>query len=789
MKKIAIVIALLSPLTCHLSPSRAQAVVADGFDRLQVAYKTAVPELRGDETGRFRMLSLPGYTVGGEVGAPALPVRSDVIEVPFCNDIKITVENAVYDTLQFPSSVLFYPLQPSRSKSDTARRDLAFNKEVYSTDAFWGQTLAEVQIMGVARDRRLAQLRYSPVQMNPVTGQVVVCRSADITVTYVGSDVERTLGHYRRYHTQVFSVGATLNNLFSDAKTVSAPVRMVIAVPNVLRCSAVDRFAQWKRRQGFLVDVLYYQDLGIATNSALAEHLTSLYTNATEDAPAPTFLLLVGDHGQLPAFESELPNTDYWSSDPGNDHITDLYFTTWTSGDNLPDCYQGRFSAVDTSTLNAIVNKTLYYEQYSFLTDSYLARAALIAGEDNAGHTASGWNADYAWVYADPTMDYIAYNYVNADNGYNQVTYYKNDTSYAPVGVNVTGYCSATSAPTLLRNLYNTGIGWINYSAHGDWDGWHKPSFKVSDANSMNNLDKPSFMIGNCCLTSKFDKPVCFAEALLRRRDNAGAVAYIGGTNSTYWAEDFYWSVGLRDRNSIRHNMSPTYDGSRLGVYDRLFHTHAETYDPYAITAGSMIYYGNLSVNSSSSSDVMKKYYWEIYELMGDPSLMPWMGRADYLDVSLDYNDGVLSVVTAPHAYVALVDTGTFIVQYAAFADEHGHVACPHGDLPSVFLSINAQNYRPYSRWFSSDPLRVGDVMAEQQISVRPNPASDRVVLEGLPLAGTVKLYDIQGRSISETKITGSEMEINVSSLPSGLYLLQIQTPTNVSVKKVIINQ
>ena len=45
-------------------------------------------------------------------------------------------------------------------------------------------------------------------------------------------------------------------------------------------------------------------------------------------------------------------------------------------------------------------------------------------------------------------------------------------------------------------------------------------------------------MIGNCCLTNKFEKDVCFGEALLRKTNRAGAVAYIGGTNYTYWGEE-----------------------------------------------------------------------------------------------------------------------------------------------------------------------------------------------------------------------------------------------------------
>lgn len=780
--------ALLSPFALHFSPMNAQTVVSDGFDRLEVTYKAEAPERHlMTLDGITFLLTMPGYTSGGVVGSPALPVRNDVIEIPFCDDIRVTVANAVYDTLQY-SYTLFYPLQASRSKSDTsASSKLYYDEERYSTDAFYGLPVADVEVMGVARDRRLALLTFSPVQVNPVTGQVVVCRSADVTVEYLGVDVDATLDHYRRYHTPAFSVGTTLNNLYSSNHAVkqfnNLPIRMVIAVPNALRCRAIEHFADWKRRQGMMVDVLYYQNQGIADNTALASYLQTLYDSASPEAPAPTYLLLVGDHGQLPAFDSQLPYAGFWSSNPSNDHVTDLYFTTWTAGDVLPDCYQGRFSAADTATLANIINKTLLYEQYAFTDDSYLGRAALVAGEDNGNHSASGWSMDYAWIYSDPSMDYVAYNYVNAANGFNEVTYFKNDTSYAPTGVTVNGYCSASTASADLLDLYDTGIGWINYSAHGDWDRWYKPSFTVNQVKQMNNGGKPSVMIGNCCLTNKFDESVCFGEALLRKDKNAGAVAYVGGTNSTYWEEDFFWSVGIR--TNINHTIAPNYNAANLGTYDRLFHTHGEDFAAQVATMGAMVYYGNFAVQSSSSSASMKKYYWEIYELMGDPSLLPWLGTARELTPYVYLSEGAatLEVHTLPNAYVALVDAdGTL---HAASYTSDGSLSIPLSS-PSVAqtstVAITLQGYRPC--FISGATLSIG-TPGTSSLKAYPNPVADRLSIEGLAAGSTVEFFDIQGRQVLKSNLD-SESSLDVSTLASGLYLLRVQTPETVTVQKII---
>ena len=562
----------------------AQQVTEDNFSRLQARYTTPQLSVDGIAFGndKYINLAIDGYVEGGEIGSPAVPVSYSLLTVPFCDGMEVTVSNDVYDTLHLGSALQLMPRQPSRSKSDRSEPTLDIDKGVYATDAFIGGPLATVKTIGIARDRRLAQLVYSPVRVNPVTGDVIVCRSADITVTYVNPDSAATVEHFRRYYTPAFTGGQSINQLFGSKDiTSSMPIRMVIMAKSMFRCKRLETFVKWKRTQGLMVDVVYTDEQGLTTNTAMANYLKGLYTNATAAAPAPTYLILIGDNEQLPAFDSRISGSG-WSG-PGNDHVTDLYFVTWTTGDKIPDCYQGRFSAVDSTQLGNIILKTMNYERYVLDDPSYLAKAALIAGVDNTYYVNTN---DNGYKYADPNMDYAAKYYINAENGYTNVTYYKNNTDFAPDGVTVTG--SSRNAANALKQLYNGGVGWINYSAHGNWNEWSCPEFNVNDVNNMNNVGKPSFMIGNCCLSSKFDEGVCFAEALIRRGNRQGAIGYIGGTNSTYWSEDFYWSVGYR--NSISNTMNANYSASNLGIYDRLFHTHHEGFTARAVPAGKRVF-------------------------------------------------------------------------------------------------------------------------------------------------------------------------------------------------------
>ncbi|HPS71586.1 MAG TPA: C25 family cysteine peptidase, partial [Bacteroidales bacterium] len=224
--------------------------------------------------------------------------------------------------------------------------------------------------------------------------------------------------------------------------------------------------------------------------------------------------------------------------------------------------------------------------------------------------------------------------------------------------------------------------------------GWADPNFENSHVPAMSNEGKYGLMIGNCCQSGMFGESECFGEALLRA-SKKGAVGYIGASNNSYWNEDYYWGVGLR--STI--NASPTYSAANLGAYDRLFHTHNETQDKWMVTNQGICQGGNLAVESSTST--LKLYYWEIYHLFGDPSIMTYLTQAPEMTVSapqaLMVGGNSMTVNAVPYAYVALVKDGVLIG--AAFADATGVASLSFDPLsePGEYeLAAWAQNYRQY---------------------------------------------------------------------------------------------
>lgn len=643
-------------------------VTRNDYGRIDITFTAADIQATTVKTpqGYFSQIVMDDYYPSTTVGKPQLPVMSQLLEIPVCSDVVATVKDAQYvevDASEIGINYPVFPAQPAYPKSYSGTREFVKDAQTYSQNAFYAEPLVRVEKAGTMRDITLANIYVCPVAYNPVTGMVRVYRKVDVEVSFVDANLGATRSLKARYGSPMFTIASqSVINPMSETRDEfnGAPIRYLIIAHSMFRNDYnLLAFAEWKKRIGYKVDIVYTDDANVGTTTtSIKNYIMSQYTGATAANPAPTYLLFVGDHAQVPAF----------SSSEQNSHVTDLYYACWTSGDNIPDCYYGRFSAQNANQLAPQVSKSLMYEQYTMSDPSYLGKAVLIAGTDNSWST----------THADGQINYIYNNYINTTTtNHNYTTVYKHNYN-----------CSSQAAT--IRSEIGAGCGWANYTAHGDVTEWYDPSFTTSHVSSMSNQDKYGVMIGNCCLTGKFNQE-CFGEALLRA-EKKGAMAYIGASEVSYWNEDVYWSVGVR--SNITANMN--YQASNLGCYDRIFHTHNELYNKWCTSLGGFLTAGNLAVQSSSSD--LKKYYWEIYHIFGDPSIRPYLGMPSQMTVNsadaIPVGTAQYSVNTVPHAYVALTYNGEVVV--AAFADASGNANLDISNVntPGEYeLAVGAQNH------------------------------------------------------------------------------------------------
>lgn len=671
MKKSLIFALLLTFFLCKVNAQHYQ-ITKNGYDQVNITFTTSDIETSLVKTtqGEFAQISMEDYFPSTEVGKPQLPIMVQLLQIPVCDSIIAVVKEGRYDEVDadlFGIHHRIFPAQPSYSKSYQGEPVFTIDENTYNEDNFYAQPVIRAEKIGIMRDVCLANIYFSPLSYNPVTHKLRIYKSAKIEITYVNADIPKTYELQTRYGSPMFHAApqAVINPMpCVRDEFAQAPLKyLIVAHSSFAENDDLQYFVNWKKRLGYLVEVAYTNQPEVGTtNTSIINFVKSKYTNATATDPAPTFLLLVGDHAQIPAKNSTEQNS----------HVTDLDFACLTTGDHLPDCYYGRFSAQNISQLAPQVEKSIRYEQCVASDLDYLGKAVLVAGTD------SYWST----THANGQVNYIHGNYIKT----NSTTHQYNTV--------LTHLYNCTAQAATIRSEIGSGCGWANYTAHGSEDGWHEPAFKNSHIANMENNDNYGIMIGNCCLTGKFNTTECFGEMLLRT-PKKGAAVYVGASEVSYWNEDVYWAVG--NRSNITSNLS--YNSNALGAYDRLFHTHNEDHATWSTCMGAFVQGGNLSVQSSSSN--LKRYYWEIYHIFGDPSIRPYMGTPSTMNVSAP--DVVVAGVTeytisaAPYAYVALTSNHTLIA--ATFADASGNATLyfnPINTPCEIELAVTAQNYKPY---------------------------------------------------------------------------------------------
>ena len=666
MKKILLWMVFLA--ICPLVWAQSFQISQNSYQKVSISFTTGTLSVENVSVpeGDFSAISLPDYGSSYVPGAPQLPQLSKLLQIPVCESVVATVVNSQYrdyDAAELGVSHPVFPTQVSAVKNGTVP-PFAYDQNIYSTDAFYALPLVSVEKAGVRRDAALANVFVSPVQYNPVTNKFRIYSRIDVEFTFVNADMSATAS-LQKYASPMFSLNNDLIINKSQAERSEfqgTPIKyLIIGNPMFAENEDLAEFVAWKRRLGYIVEVVFTNDASVgSTTTSIKNFIQNKYNNATEEDPAPTYILLLGDREQLPAF----------SSQTGENHITDLYYATLSGSDFLPDCYYGRLSATNNQQLSNQIEKILMYEQYSMPDPSYLGNAVLIAGTD------SYW----APTHANGQVNYINNNYININN---------------PRYTNVMAHLyNCSSQASLIRSEVSAGSGWTNYTAHGGEDCWADPEFTVSQVYQLQNTNKYGLMIGNCCQSGNFKTSECFGEALLRA-EKKGAMGYIGASNNTYWGEDFYWAVGYRSNITA----SPSYMANSLGMYDKVFHTHNEDYSVWASTIGGILTSGNMTVQASSSES--KQYYWEIYHCFGDPSVRVYLGMPSTMTVNADSTittgNTSYQVLVAPYAYVALTKNSNLVA--SAFADAYGDVTLNFSsslDPGAYELVALGQNYIPY---------------------------------------------------------------------------------------------
>ena len=743
----------------------------------QISVRVPAPVLARVEVEgmAFTTVSVEGFGQSVSRGLPALPFKAEMMEMPQGARPVLVIDHVESYTLNlaaagFPN--LVFPAQGPRSKNPAHNiNKVFFDSAVYAS---YRAPESPVALGGEAtlHGLRLLSLRITPVAYHPASHTLTVYTRIDFHVDFEGADWAATQEFKQKYASVAYKgveQGLLQTLRLPEAKATAftqPPVYVIVSDP--MFRDSLQKFVAWKTLLGFRVLEAYTDEAEVGnTRASIRAYLKKLYDGATPENPAPTYVLFVGDVAQI-------PNGNYSDPYPGGyKHVSDLYLCEYT-GDRMPDVLYGRMSATNVNELMPQIDKLMYMENIPYEKTAFLDSSFLVAGYDRS----------YGKYYLNPTIRYIQSLYLKDSASRHCSAYFFPN--------------SANESKSIIANI-NKGVSVGVYTAHGDWDCWEEPKVTNINVENFTNKDKYPFLVGNCCLTGKMDSSSCFGETLLRKKD-AGAVAYIGASNSSYFDEDVYWAVGYTENLSLDTIFTYTYANTGFGANDAFFHTHGEPYSQWALSAAEIMYAGNMAVEKSSTEDKMKRYYWQIYHVFGDPSYRPYNHRPE--PISAVYaqwfrpETEVFEVATLPYAWVALSCGGENVA--FAVADAQGRAALDVSEVTeacTLSLCISAQNALPLLKEIivsdTAPSLFNEEGGATTQLSslrlsiVRARAGQLQVAVSSLrgEAWGSLRVVNVLGSTVAvldnrlRLGVETEEHTYEVGDLPSGLYLCTLTTP------------
>ena len=647
------------------------------------------------ERGTFSEIAIEGTYASGEIGTPELPASHQLLAVPFGATPRVNVIN--YTTTDYRLSDYgigtILPHQPSvRKDQNLDEVEFMYNAAAYQTRSLATAPEASIEVQGTLRGIRVGSLVINPVSYNPAANTLRVFNDIEVEISFDGADRSETermlLSTYSPYfdivYKQMFNYRQILDVYTDHPDLMAYPVHMIVITPENY-ISALQPWINWKIQKGFDVNVVTTAQAG-GNYNAIQSYVQNLYNTGVNQGATPTFLVLVGDTGQIPGR----------TSGNATNKVTDLYYGS-IDGDYFPDMFYSRMSAENTNQVTAIVNKILQYEQYTMPDPSYLNNVTLIAG----------WDSYWTNYVGKPTIQYAMQYYYNTAHGFTNV--------YNWLGQPYTNCYASLSS----------GTGFVNYTAHGSETAWSDPQLSSSQVNALTNTNKYFLAMGNCCLTGNFGySQPCFGEAMLRG-ENKAAYSYIGSCPVTYWYEDYYFGVGA----TSTFGQMPNINNTATGVYDGIW--MEDTYN----TVSSIVFLGNLAVcyahagNYQTSSS--PTYYWQAYHVIGDGSIMPY--RVNPTPNTVNHAS---SIPSGASSFTVNAEAGSYVgisqnnvLKGAALVPASGSVNVPVSGIGSgqVHIVVTKPQRQPYIQ----DITVGGGGGTTYNINVTANPSNGGTVTGG----------------------------------------------------------
>lgn len=520
----------------------------------------------------FLTLGGEGYVTTGEIGAPALPVFRQMVEVPLGAEVSIELLESNPKTFTMASLGLqgtIAPNQPSDPKCGDASPASAPSADLYGNSFYPAESLAIVDDY-IMRGHRIVVVEVRPVRYNAVLGELEVSSEMHFRLKMSGSDIALTNSEADRLNSAPFNRLLQTNVLnYNQGRPVAipnSPERYLIITADIFESGLSDLVAL-KTSQGFSVGVVNLTTVGGNTTTAIKNYIKAQYQGANP----PDYVLLVGDY--YPGNAADLTN---YVMRTASGYRTDLqYFTMDNETEYVPDIFYGRFPVRTAANLSDMISKLLAYNAVAG-DEAWVKKIEYLASNDGG-----------YYQVAERTHNYVIEHYT-LPLGYTGI--FPNNPQ--PGGDKVYAITYSGTGANAVASMNDNRVMLI-YSGHGATTFWDAPRVTQSDIRNMTGVAIP-YVASHACITADFNTGESFSDTWVIEPTN-GALTFFGSSDSTYWTED---------------------EVIEKAIFD---HLYADITLDTVPTVAEMTQYGLQAVDNTSTS--LDNYYRETYHIFGDPSL------------------------------------------------------------------------------------------------------------------------------------------------------------------------
>ena len=676
-----------------------------------------------------------------QVSAPELPIFSESLIVPDNGAVSIEI---TYDGFQDFQNINILPSKGSLKRNVNPENVPFVFGATYAVDDFFPKKLAEVSSPYVFRDVRGVTVSFFPYQYNPVLKVLRVYQNITVTVTTdqtkkgsnekMARDVTNS-SFQALYSSHFLNVPMSTNSVTNSGE--------MLIVSKTSYNASIQPLVAWKNQSGIKTSVLTVPNGATATS--IKSSINAFYTAN----PNLTYVLLLGDHQDLPTYSYGITGADeqLWS---------DTYYGQLEGTDFYPELLIGRLSGT-TSDVQKMVTKILGYEKNP-VSGNWMTKAAGIGSNEGYDYGDDG-EADWQHLRSIGTQ--------LTNFGYTTIYEFYEGSQ---------GGNDADNNPTaaMISTSMNDGIGLLNYTGHGALDIMSTGSYTNTDVNALTNQGKYPFVVSVACNNGTFVGATSLCEAFLRAGSSlnpTGAIASCGSSILMAWAEPMQTQDKMTEL---------IIDANAVG----------------ATSLGELFYGGQLSMlenyaNSGTAIEVMQTWVF-----FGDPSVtfrsaVPSVITATHpVQVS---NQGVSLVVNSnTNGAKVTISQNNEILATGVIAAGSATVQVPAlTSMNDLMVTLTKKESTPYQGTVVvSNALSTQDF--QNQFVVYPNPASNYISIsnKGNNLSeATIRIFDINGRIIAtENKvILNGSHQISIQSLRSGVYFLSIKEGNQSSIQKIIV--